>query len=54
MAKKETNFVPIYTRIPRWLYDKVHEAAKVNRRPLTAEIAIALEQRFGESPTASK
>lgn len=38
----------IYTSIPSWLYDKVAAEAKREHRSIAAQIAIALETRYGK------
>jgi hypothetical protein len=38
----------IYTTIPTWLYDKVAAEAKREHRSIAAQIAMALEARYGK------
>ena len=46
MPEKPKDAVPIYTSIPKWLYDLLHESAKKNRRSIAAELALAIEKRL--------
>lgn len=48
MSNKESKYITLYIRIPRWVYNIIKKRAEEDERTVTSYVAVLIKKIFSE------